>query len=261
MRTYTVNQLAKLAGISIRTLHHYDDIGLLSPALVGANRYRYYGRNELLRLQQILILRELDMPLQSIGALLDQPDFDRLDALLDQRERLLARAERYRRLVATIDRTIAALKGESEMNDDALYSSVVSPEKQAEYEAWLEQTRGPSVRAGIEAGRRAWAGLNEADRDRHMAELATIEGALADAMRDGADPASPAMDALIRRHHAWVAFSWRRPPTPGAYAGLADLYLSHPDFVARYERIAPGFTEFLVQAMKAWAERQPAAPA
>ena len=70
MKTYTVNQLAQLAGISVRALHHYDEIGLLKPAFTGENRYRYYGEEELLRLQQILIHRELDIPLAEIGAIL-----------------------------------------------------------------------------------------------------------------------------------------------------------------------------------------------
>ena len=88
MKTYTVNQLAQLAGISVRALHHYDEIGLLKPAFTGDNRYRYYGEEELLRLQQILIHRELDIPLAEIGAILDAPGFDKLATLQQQRERL-----------------------------------------------------------------------------------------------------------------------------------------------------------------------------
>ena len=83
MKTYTVAELARLAGISVRTLHHYDEIGLLKPAFTGQNRYRYYGRDELLRLQQILVYRELDIPLGDIAALLDRDPkrgFSRRDA-------------------------------------------------------------------------------------------------------------------------------------------------------------------------------------
>src|SRR5690606_19632214 len=99
MKTYTVNQLARLAGVSVRTLHHYDEIGRLRPAFTGENRYRYYGEDELLRLQQILIHRELDIPLAEIGAILDAPDFDRLDTLQKQRERLEEQARRYAGMV------------------------------------------------------------------------------------------------------------------------------------------------------------------
>ena len=137
MKAYTVAQLAKLAGISVRALHHYDEIGLLKPAHIGQNRYRYYGPEELLRLQQILIHRELGIPLAEIGAILDAPGFDRLDALTQQREKLAAEARRYAQLVRTIDRTIEKLKGDRAMKDADLYKGVVSPEKQAEYEKWL----------------------------------------------------------------------------------------------------------------------------
>ena len=137
MKTYTVNQLSQLAGISVRALHHYDEIGLLKPAFTGDNRYRYYGEEELLRLQQILIHRELDIPLAEIGAILDAPGFDKLATLQKQHERLEEQAKRYARMVKTIDRTIARLKGDRAMKDADLYSGIVSPEKQAEYEQWL----------------------------------------------------------------------------------------------------------------------------
>ena len=102
MKMLTVKQVAKVSGVSVRTLHHYDEIGLLKPAHTGRNRYRYYGEEELLRLQQILLHRELGMPLGEIAAILDAPGFDRLATLQQQRERLEAEAKRYARLVRTI---------------------------------------------------------------------------------------------------------------------------------------------------------------
>jgi len=103
----TVRQVAKAAGISVRTLHHYDAIDLLKPGHVGANGYRYYGREELLRLQQILFYRELGLPLAGIAAVLDDPAFDPLAALREHRTALDARIGHYRTLIRTIDRTIA----------------------------------------------------------------------------------------------------------------------------------------------------------
>ena len=93
MGTYTVKQLARLSGVSVRTLHHYDEIGLLRPALIGENRYRYYGREELLRLQDILFHRELGVPLQEIGKLLALQRSDRVAILREHRERLAERVE------------------------------------------------------------------------------------------------------------------------------------------------------------------------
>src|SRR5690349_3384658 len=131
MKMLTVKQVAKISGVSVRALHHYDRIGLLKPALIGTNRYRYYGRDELLRLQQILLHRELGIPLDEIGTILDAPGFDRLAALRSQRERLAGQAERYAELVRTIDRTIASLNGDTTMENADLYKGI-TPEKQAE---------------------------------------------------------------------------------------------------------------------------------
>src|SRR4051812_13151083 len=94
---YTVKQLADLSGVSVRTLHHYDAIGLLKPASVGSNGYRQYGREELLRLQQILFQRELGLSLEQIRRAQDAPGFDRAKALREHREKLLQEAERFRR--------------------------------------------------------------------------------------------------------------------------------------------------------------------
>ena len=130
MRNLTVKQLAALSGVTVRTLHHYDDIGLLRPACVGANGYRYYGRGELLRLQQILFHRELGVPLSAIAELLDLQGGDQIGVLRQHREKLEAERERYRVLIETIDRTIADLNKEKTMANADLYKGF-SPEKQA----------------------------------------------------------------------------------------------------------------------------------
>ena len=96
MKLLTVKQVAKVSGVSVRALHHYDEIGLLKPASIGRNGYRYYGRDELLRLQQILLHRELDIPLGEIRAILDDPKFDQLDALRAPARKARGRSEALR---------------------------------------------------------------------------------------------------------------------------------------------------------------------
>src|SRR5512136_2331510 len=102
-RTYTVQQLARLAGVSVRTLHHYDHIGLLAPSARTAAGYRLYGAADLLRLQQILFFKELDLPLDEIQDILDDPDFDQIEALESHKRLLRERADRLARLLMTID--------------------------------------------------------------------------------------------------------------------------------------------------------------
>ena len=255
MSEYTVKQLAKLSGVSVRALHHYDEIGLLKPATVGSNGYRYYGREELLRLQQILFHRELRLPLDEIGKLLDAPGFDRIAALKAHREALLADARRFRRLALTIDQTLAALTGETDMKDKAMYRGF-NPEKQAEYESWLVERFGGDTRVRIDESKERMKGLDRSDIDRMQAELESVEASLADALGRGEPASSAQVLALMKRHHAWVGAMWNRPPSREAYVGLGQLYQDHPDFRARYEGRMGGLTDYLQEAMRAFAERE-----
>ena len=252
MKDLTVKQLAAISGVTVRTLHHYDEIDLLKPAWIGENGYRYYGRAELLRLQQILFHREFGVPLNEIAELLLMEGEDQVGVLLRHRERLEAEAKRYAELIGTIDRTIAGIRGHDEMKNADLYKGF-SAEKQAEYEAWLVERFGERMNADIERSKKAMAKMSEAEQQAAIQELHDVEQALAEGMRRGIDPESVAIDSLVARHRAWVARAWDRPCTAEAYAGLADLYLSHPDFVTRYETIEKGFAVFLAAAMKAHA--------
>ncbi|RYE10340.1 MAG: MerR family transcriptional regulator [Hyphomicrobiales bacterium] len=254
MKMLTVKQVAKISGVSVRALHHYDEIGLLTPASIGRNSYRYYGREQLLRLQQILLHRELDIPLGEIRAILDDPKFDQLEALRLQREKLAAEAQRYARLVRTIDRTIADLNGESAMRNAELYKGI-SAEKQAEYEAWLVEKYGGDMPERIEQSRQKFAKMSKDEMDKLNVELHDIEQGLAEGLRRGVAMDSTALDPALARHLKWIEFAWDKPCPPAAYAGLADLYVSHPDFVTRFETVEPGFANYLSGAMKAYAAR------
>lgn len=253
-RALTVKQLAAVAGVTVRTLHHYDEIGLLSPAYVGENGYRYYERAQFMRLQQILFHRELGVPLGEIGELLDMGGDDQVGLLMRHRGKLEAERERYRLLIETIDRTIAGIGGEDTMSTADLYKGF-SAEKQAECEAWLVERYGGDMAERIDTSRKARAKMSEADMQAAIEELRDIEEALAEGLRRGVDPESGAVEGPLARHRAWVARAWGRACEPAAYAGLADLYLSHPDFRTRFETLAPGFTDWLAAAMKAHAAR------
>lgn len=254
MKDLTVKQLAAISGVTVRTLHHYDEIGLLKPAFVGENGYRYYGRQELMRLQRILFHRELGVPLNEISDLLDMEGDDQIGALLRHRERLVAEQTRFSQLIETIDRTVAELKGEDRMTNADLYKGF-SPEKQAEYEAWLIERYGERIRENVERSRKAVEKMTETERDAQMQELKSLEQGLAEGLRRGVAPESSALNPLLERHRAWVGQMWGRPCTREAYGGLADVYLSHPDFVKRYETIEKGFTGYLTAAMKAHAAK------
>lgn len=249
MSVYTVSELARLSGVSVRTLHHYDEIGLLKPANIGENGYRYYGGTELLRLQQILFHRELGMRLEDIRRALDASGFDLRAALRAHRVKLVAQAQRCSELIQTLDRTLASLEGDTQVDETQMYGGF-SPEKQASYELWLEDRFGDAARPEIEASKARMAAMSSDEYGDFLATLEDIEAALAKAMVDGLPANGEAVAPLVARHHAWVGDAWKRAPDRTAYETLADMYADHPDFRARYERRAPGFTDYLVAAMR-----------
>lgn len=254
MTRYTVKQLADLARISVRTLHHYDDIGLLKPAYLGTNGYRYYEQPQLYRLQQILMYREFGLPLDEISDLIDAADFDVASSLRQHRERLIERLQHQQTLLRVIDDTLARLDGDETMQDNKLYNWQ-SPTKQAEYEAWLAERYGPQAHDWIANSRKRMDGFSDADRQATMDRLKVIETDLVDAFQRGLSADSETIEPLLVAHRAWVAHMWNSPCPPGAYVILADMYAGHPDFIARFDSLASGFCNWLVAAMKAHAER------
>jgi DNA-binding transcriptional MerR regulator len=114
---YTIKEIADLAGVSTRTLRYYDQLGLLKPAEIGKNGYRYYDHESLLKLQQVLFFRELELPLKEIKYIFNRPDFQLLSALESHRKSLQNQASRIGKLLQTIDNTILSLEGDIEMSE------------------------------------------------------------------------------------------------------------------------------------------------
>lgn len=246
----TVRQVGKAARISVRTLHHYDAIGLLKPGHVGANGYRYYGRPELLRLQQILFYRELGLPLGEIGAILDDPGFDPLAALKGHRDALAARIGQYRELIATIDRTIASLEKDETMEDNEYYAGI-APETRERWEREAVEFWGADV---VRAAQEKARGFSKEQVAQIQAEMEAIRSDFQRLFREGAEPGSEAAQAVTSRHYAWVCHSWT--PDAAAFAGLGRFYVENPEFRGTYEDGAlPGTAAFIAEAMAIYAER------
>ena len=246
----TVRQVAKAAGISVRTLHHYDTIGLLKPEHIGANGYRYYSQADLLKLQQILFYRELGLPLGDIRLILDDPAFDPLAALRDHRQALASRIDRYRDLIRTIDRTIASLEKDEAMEDNDYYAGI-APETRARWE------REAIGFWGEDRVRAAQAKARSFSKEKIAAIKSEMETIRADFQRlfaEGAAPGSDAAQAVTARHYAWVSHSWT--PDAAAFKGLGRFYVENPEFRGTYEDGAgPGTAEFIAEAMAIYADR------
>ncbi len=244
-----IQQVAAVAGVSSRTLRYYDDIGLLPPAATGDGGVRMYGQDELLRLQRILLMRELDLGLTAIREVLDERT-PQVEALREHRLQVIDKREQLDRLVATLDRTVAALEQGSDMNSAEIFEGFDAA-KQAEHEAELVERYGPQVQTNIDESRRR---VNTMTRDRAIEisnGFASVEVALTQLLQMGAGADDERVQALIAQHYAVVAHFWT--PDAQTYAGLGQMYVDSPDFRARYDSYDPGLAEYMRDAMDAYA--------
>ncbi len=246
---YTVKQLAKLSGVSVRTLHYYDEIGLLKPAYNGENNYRYYEQAQLLLLQQILFYRELGFQLNDIQNILTSDSFDKIEALQSHKNILSQNLDRTQNLIKTIDKTIAHLRGNVKMKDQEFYYGFES-EKQQQYEKDLVD-KGFVSKDLMEEYKKKTRQWSQQDKEYFFKEANEINQALIVAMQNNLKPASPAVQTIIRRHHTWVG--WQ--PTKEQYIGLSELYQT-PEFRKFYEQLHPQLLSFIVDAMKIFAEQE-----
>jgi MerR family transcriptional regulator, thiopeptide resistance regulator len=241
---YTIKELSKLAGVSVRTLHYYDQIGLLKPSSLGANGYRHYEEETLLKLQQILFYRELGLSLDEIKVVVGHPDFDVLAALRSHREALLGRVERLNRLIQTVDNTIDHLRGNETMNAKGLFEGF-SEDEQEKYALEAEQMYDPET---VRISNRKWKAYPPAEKERILAEGKAIYVDLIAAMPKGA--ASADAQALIAHWDQNMQYFWS--PTDEQLLGLADLYNHDARFRANFDKMDPKLAGFMQEAVKAY---------
>ncbi len=242
MKSYTVNQLAKLAGVSVRTLHYYDQIGLLKPSFTKANGYRFYGEKELLRLQQILFFRELEFSLEDVKDIVDAPGFDIVLALKDHKKLLAIKVKRLTGLLTTIDNTIDKIKKNIPMDDKDLYGSF-SKEEMEKYQAEAKERWGQTE---------AWRQSEERTKKMGKEGLKKVleesgKLTLEIASHMGEDPKSEVVQGLIVKHYDGLRAFYE--PNVEIYRGLATMYVDDPRFKANYEKVKVGLAEFMRDAM------------
>lgn len=246
---YRINKLAALSGVSIRTLRYYDEIGLLKPAYIGENNYRYYEEAQLLKLQQILFFRALKFPLNDIKRIVSDPDFDPLTALESHRNILEKNLNQAKKLIETIDKTIAHLRGKQPMKLENIFEGF-DEEKQSHYENFL-QTYGVSKEM-IESSKENVKHWDEAAWLAHKKETDQIHAELVVAINKQLEVTSSEVQEIIQKHYQMIKQFWT--PNKETYIGLSQLYGSHPDFVKFYDGIHPELLTFLAAAMAVYAE-------
>lgn len=237
-----------MAGVTPRTLHHYDDIGLLKPSRVGDNGYRYYGENALLRLQQILFYRELDMPLDDIRKIIGRRDFDALKALETHKEALSRQMERMKRLLVTVDNTINHLKGKKTMSEEGLFEGF-SEEEQEQYAQEAEQMYDLET---VRESKRKWKSYSTAKKEAILAEGKAVYVDMIVVMPKGADSAEA--QAIVERWRKHMDYFWT--PNLGQLLGLAEGYNSDPRFKTNFDKMDSRLAEFMREAVKVYVEKR-----
>ena len=215
-----------MAGVTPRTLHHYDDIGLLKPSRIGDNGYRYYGEEALLKLQQILFYRELDFPLDEIKKIMGRRDFDVLGALQSHKDALQKQAARLNRLLVTVDHTIQHIKGEKIMSQKGYFEGF-SEEEQEKYALEAEQKK----EAIMSEGRQVYQDLIAA-------------------MPKGASSAE--VQTIVEGWRKHLDYFWT--PNLEQLLGLANGYNDDPKFKANFDKMHPRLAEFMLEAVKVYVE-------
>lgn len=252
-RTYPVGTVARMAGVTVRTLHHYDAIGLLRPTGRAENGYRRYSDADLERLQRILFYRELAFDLDTIKHAMDDLDADPLDHLRRQHALLTARIERLQRLADAVATAMEAHTMDIDLTPEERLEIFGEDHDQHAAEA---QDRWGDTDAYRESQRRA-ATYTKEDWVRIKADSEAVTRRMLDAMTAGLPPTSgPAMDAA-EAHRAQIDSSFY-PCTLEMHRALAQMYLADPRFTATYEAMAPGMAQYVHDAIEANAARRAA---
>ena len=237
-----IKEFAKLTGVSVRTLHYYDEIGLLKPALVDAqNGYRFYDENSLLRMQEILFYRELDFPLKSILEILSSPDYDKQKALAEQRKLLELKKERLERIIDALD---GATKGKVTMTafDNSDYETarkqyeVEAKQRWGETDAYKEHQEKTA-----DYSKDKWQEVNDG--------LMTIFAKFAECMKNGNTADLDDAQALVKELQNYITENYYTCTTE-ILAGLGQMYVADERFKTNIDKNGNGTTEFVSKAIE-----------
>ncbi len=251
MDGYTVGEVAKLSGVSVRTLHHYDELDLLTPAGRSAAGYRLYSADDLRRLQQILFYRELEFSLEEIAAMLADPAADTDDHLRRQHRLVRERQARNADLLTAIEKEMEARKMGISLTPEEqfeLFGTHDLEEHLAEAEAKWGETEmwKESQRRSAKYTKQDWVEIK--------AEADAITAGFIAALRAG-EPATGTVAMDLAEQHRQHLARWFFDCDPAMHRGLGDLYVSDERYLAEYDKLQPGISQYVRDAIHANADR------
>lgn len=252
---WSIQEIARLAGTTSRTLRHYDDTGLVPPSRIGSNGYRYYDADALVRLQRVLLLRGLGLGIPAIADLFERERLegrrDDVPALSLHLSWLRAEQGRLDRQIASVEATIASLEGGEKPMAENMFDGF----DHTQYREEVEQRWGADAYARSDAW---WRGLSADEKSRFQREAAELGADWMSAAERGVDPAGDEGQALAQRQFDWLRGIPGTPgdgagPTKEYFVGLGEMYVADPRFARNYG--GPSGAEFVRDAMVAYAER------
>ena len=244
---YTISALARLAGVSTRTLRYYDEIGLLHPEELTDSGYRLYGGDEVDTLQQILFYREMGVGLADIKSIMSAPEFKRLQALEAHLEALLKERSRISAMIATVRKTIASERGETAMSDEEKFKGLKEKMIEENEEKYGAEARARYGDEAVEQSNQRMMNLTQQQYARMQALGEEIGETLKAAMKAN-DPSCALAQKACALHKQWLMYTWDRY-SPEAHRGLAQMYVADPRFKAYYDNIADGCAAFFQKAI------------
>ncbi len=250
---YTVKKLSEISGVTIRTLHFYEEVGLLKPAYYGSNGYRFYEEKELLQLQQILFFKELGLTLKQIRNILGKNDFNQIAALHSHRKALSCEWEKIGQLLKTIDKTIKHLKGTKKMKDKEMFDgfniTLVKAQKGQSYSAALElvaQSVKNPTKSIEDVEKRGKAYYDNIAKTAHA-----LFEELAHCIEKGVNPEDNEVQKIIKKHYTLA--DQTHSATKDVYMAMAQLYAEHPEFRKQMDPFHPELATFMAEAMRVFA--------
>ncbi|MFD7444384.1 TipAS antibiotic-recognition domain-containing protein [Streptomyces sp. NPDC059909] len=242
---WSIQEIARKAGTTSRTLRHYGELGLLVPSRIGSNGYRYYDQDALIRLQRILLLRELGLGLPAIAQVLEGQR-DTAAALRTHLRLLEQERERIGRQIASVRTTL----DRTERGEELMAEEVFDGFDHTQYEEEVTRRWG---RDAYEKGDRWWRSLSAEEKKAFQDRQAGIARDFGQAFKDGLAPDSDEAQAIAQRQIEWLSVTVT--PTKSYVIGLGEMYVADPRFTANYDRHGEGTAEFVRDAMKVYAER------
>ncbi|MCM3735010.1 MerR family transcriptional regulator [Bacillus cytotoxicus] len=240
--TMKVKEVADLVGISVRTLHHYDEIGLLTPEETTESGYRLYSDDNLETLQQILFFKELDFPLKKIKEIINNPSFDRQEALVLHRKMLLEKRSRLDKVIATIDKTIQHSKGEIQMTNKEKFDGFdfsQNPYEQEARERWGN--------AAVDNASKTAANMTKEKQEEYNAIYRKLA-----AIRHDSPESEQAQEAIQEWYNYLQNFGHY---SLDAFKGLGQMYVDDERFTKNIDQFGEGLAKFMQSAMALYADR------